>query len=442
MWNCIFPKQPQSNLATAFVLAGWMMLGALAGCATTGTSPHPATPPHHDQVAQNGYRLALLQTANCCRGENARTLRKLESEIQRSPNLILAGISQASAAPAEESKINISNSQRVRGLMASARQEYLKMDMTRAQELLEQAQKIVDQQNARELLPKDLALLHFLLGSVKLALSDVAGARRHYVISNSLEPRLEIDKDLFSPTIREEWTKAQTQNQDIEISISSQPANAQVFIDGAILGRTPLKATVRTGSEHYVRVEVPFYATYEKKIDFQPGNELALQLTPLPEEKLLNDAAAHQEAAAHLFDLLQIDRLIWLVESQDSLRLDLMYREEPQKLHSIQLSRAPSVFELQQLTRRLENQSETPSAANTISSNSDVAQTFAATPTQNNDQSRPGFFRRTAWVWAGVGVALVTAAIVLPILLANDDDNNATNPPNPPDTSRGAVVTW
>ena len=50
------------------------------------------------------------------------------------------------------------------------------------------------------------------------------------------------------------------------VGISSNPTGAQVFVDNAVVGVTPVTATLSRKDHHTVRVEMPGYAPYEMKL--------------------------------------------------------------------------------------------------------------------------------------------------------------------------------
>ncbi|MDW8090222.1 MAG: DUF4115 domain-containing protein [Meiothermus sp.] len=69
--------------------------------------------------------------------------------------------------------------------------------------------------------------------------------------------------------------------QQVSLRVSTDPSGARVYLDGFLLGQSPLEVRVEAG-ERTLRVEAPGYRRHEQVLDLQTDRNLRLTLTPLP----------------------------------------------------------------------------------------------------------------------------------------------------------------
>ena len=66
------------------------------------------------------------------------------------------------------------------------------------------------------------------------------------------------------------------------VNIGSDPSSAQVFIDNALAGKTPLKIDIPLG-KHEIRMSLPDYEVWEAQIDLDKPDDvvpLSVKLVP------------------------------------------------------------------------------------------------------------------------------------------------------------------
>lgn len=74
------------------------------------------------------------------------------------------------------------------------------------------------------------------------------------------------------------------QSDSAKLTFESEPAGAQVTIDGAAIGRTPCEAGRLASGKHRLEINLPGYAPYQEELTVQPGEErtFPVKLTALP----------------------------------------------------------------------------------------------------------------------------------------------------------------
>ncbi|MCU0291362.1 MAG: protein kinase [Thermoanaerobaculaceae bacterium] len=67
-------------------------------------------------------------------------------------------------------------------------------------------------------------------------------------------------------------------SQTAQLSVSTEPVGARIFVDGQVRGTSPLGPLVVTAGEHTVRVDAPGYLAAERTVTLRPGEPLRLDL--------------------------------------------------------------------------------------------------------------------------------------------------------------------
>lgn len=145
------------------------------------------------------------------------------------------------------------------------------------------------------------------------------------------------------------------------ISVTTDPEAADVYVDGRLIGKSPIVATGLTLTAHQVRSAKAGYSVAERDVDLsaeQPAAELQLTLTGRIEEYLVARVGAHPEDVMALTDLAHeyalrrqfddcLDTLATAFDSVstygEELDQDAIRRvyQEVQRLHDKQFEYAP-----------------------------------------------------------------------------------------------------
>ncbi len=69
--------------------------------------------------------------------------------------------------------------------------------------------------------------------------------------------------------------------QQVNLRVATQPPGARVYLDGFLLGQSPLEVRVEAG-ERTLRIEASGYRKHEQVLNLQTDRNLSVALTPLP----------------------------------------------------------------------------------------------------------------------------------------------------------------
>lgn len=233
------------------------------------------------------------------------------------------------------------------------------------------------------------------LALARLALEDTAGADAALGRALAASPALALAEEDYPPTVRDRLAARRAQAGLAELRLSSDPAGAEVRVDGAVRGTTPLTLELGVG-RHLLRITEPRHAPAFEALTLGPeGGELSRRLEPDPARHL---SVAREVDAATLAAARRLGgALAWLVvecEGGDCrARLD-------------------------------DRGGGRVSAAGPSASAAELARALLLTPVEPPPPPvEPGGEDPWPWVGLGVGAALVAiAAVVVGVLIGGQSD--------------------
>lgn len=109
-------------------------------------------------------------------------------------------------------------------------------------------------------------------------------AEAMFARSRALRPDFSPDPALFSPLVREAWSRASERPRPgAEVLVSTVPAGAEIRVDGTLRGRTPARIRLPGDGPVTVRVERPGYRPVERSVQWLPGDAAALDVVLPPD---------------------------------------------------------------------------------------------------------------------------------------------------------------
>jgi hypothetical protein len=110
--------------------------------------------------------------------------------------------------------------------------------------------------------------------------------RARHVLLNliELDPDYQMDEDLVSPRITELFSQVKQENLG-RLSITSEPKNAAVRMDGRIVGITDIKVVYGIKGNHQLEISKSGYVTLEKNVIITPGTTQQVEVQ-LAEENM------------------------------------------------------------------------------------------------------------------------------------------------------------
>ena len=172
------------------------------------------------------------------------------------------------ALPTKEKVVHKNYLIRARAFLARGKQNYQELNFESALQELSQARKefITNLSHLRS--NRDLLDAHLFLGMTYIALAQASNdpmeKEKNQSLANTefervvmLDPKRELSSSRYSPSVIESYQKAKrrvTSSHRITATITSNIPSAKVYINGKLLGNTPVKTRLIPG-EYYVLVE-------------------------------------------------------------------------------------------------------------------------------------------------------------------------------------------
>jgi hypothetical protein len=76
-------------------------------------------------------------------------------------------------------------------------------------------------------------------------------------------------------------------SRELELTVTARPAGAKVYLDGKLLGRSPMRRRVaRDGETHVLRLSAPGFRDHEHTLTFSQNRSLEVALKPLGRGRL------------------------------------------------------------------------------------------------------------------------------------------------------------
>lgn len=120
------------------------------------------------------------------------------------------------------------------------------------------------------------------LGAAQTLSDQSTEARRTFARLHVLDPRRRPDPNVFPPDIVSRFERAaprDARNPTASIEVTSEPAGAEVFVDGVARGPAPATATNLVGGQHMVRVVMPGHATFFEMVNVRAGGSTSVRAT-------------------------------------------------------------------------------------------------------------------------------------------------------------------
>lgn len=179
-----------------------------------------------------------------------------------------------------------------------------------------------------------------LLGATHILRGEERTGARRLAQAIALYPEVKPDPRVFNPGMREVFEQAGKElasRPEGDITLTSNPSYARVYIDGEFLGVTPVRITGITEGRHYVRVVKDGYRPWGKLLDVKGGGETTETANLRPTDNfddydsLASEALAAMEgegdkpvdAVDQLGVLLNLDRLVLTEVRLDGERVNL-----------------------------------------------------------------------------------------------------------------------
>ncbi|MBZ4417140.1 PEGA domain-containing protein [Myxococcus sp. RHST-1-4] len=279
---------------------------AAPAVATPATTPAPTTPapetpaptPTPALVKQTpapavtaSGTVALFAVARVPNADNAAV--KLEGELlghlRARGDVELVDLGAAFPPPAPGSLA------RADALFEEGRTAYDNLDPEAAEAKFRAAAEAYTQSPA-ELSPERLAQAYIFLGASRHLNGNVDGAKEAFVLAAEADRSSRPDATLFSQDVAKLYDEARAAVAARPVGtlvVTSQPAGAQVTVNGRELGVTPLKGVEVPAGHHPVVVSMPGYAPFAKytEVKSSASAEVKAELEPTPGLAAIRGAA-------------------------------------------------------------------------------------------------------------------------------------------------------
>lgn len=124
-----------------------------------------------------------------------------------------------------------------------------------------------------------------LLGATHALKADRKAARAAFIRALKVNPRASLDGGGFPPTVVDAFTEAKEISLEApfgSLSIYSNPAAAEVYVDGVFRGSAPLTVDRLPRGRHMIRIVKPGYLAYGRIVDVVEGAEETIQAALKP----------------------------------------------------------------------------------------------------------------------------------------------------------------
>ncbi len=139
---------------------------------------------------------------------------------------------------------------------------YENLDIESAILRFESAQEIMEKHTNHLAEIKPLSNLMLYMGASYKLLDNEEKSKQYFVSYLSINPNASLDTRIFSPDIVDFFNNIKTDFQMLpngSVSFSSNPSGAIVFLDGKVVGVTPLTVNGITEGKHYYRIHMNGY---------------------------------------------------------------------------------------------------------------------------------------------------------------------------------------
>ncbi|MCC6746529.1 MAG: PEGA domain-containing protein [Deltaproteobacteria bacterium] len=377
-------------------LLAWLLLCAAlphAGCATT--SPRSAPSGLGSQPGQD--RIWVVREGSCCEPTASAAAEELLRRVAQRRRATLVPVARGAV-----SGRTTRSGDDVRQVLGRAVSLYVALSTTKLRRELERAQAVVDRTAGEGLVARELAQLQLLLGALAHAEGNSERARHHFRLAVGHDPGLSPDPDTFSPAIRTELSRARSARRPIDVVIRSVPPGAQILFDGAPSGVTPLTLRATSDGEHYLRLEAPCYRPWTDRVRFRNAAHLEARLEPRPATELATIFETQAENRAQAAAVLGGAGVALVSASDGGAQVEVWSPHAARPSGARRVGPATPPEELDRAAGEL-------------------ASFLAPGPTPERPEEgsrRPGFFRRTWWVWALVVGVAAPVAIAVPLAVS------------------------
>ncbi|MCY1035666.1 PEGA domain-containing protein [Corallococcus sp. BB11-1] len=272
-------------------LSGWLVGMLALGPAAAAQQHVPLRLIPRTLPAAAGPRVAVVAIPldPSLEGEALKLAHWAEQAVARSGRLELVRLADAldaQGASAREAKAVEGNAAYKEGAKA-----YDELDTVKALQSFDKAVRAYEQSD----LSRAFALLsraRVMKAASQLANGENKAAELEMRSVLAVDPRAQFNPNFFPPeavAFVEKERKAQLDGAEASLSVRTQPVPAQVFVDGAFRGVSPLTLTGLTRADHYVTLVAPGYAIQEGRAR---EGDAAFTLTPLPVQQRMNALVA------------------------------------------------------------------------------------------------------------------------------------------------------
>ncbi|NOK14923.1 PEGA domain-containing protein, partial [Corallococcus exercitus] len=269
------------NRALHATLSGWLVGMLAMGPAAAQQQHVPLRLMPRTLPSATGPRVAVvaIPVDASLEGEALALAHWAEQAVARSGRLELVRLTDAldpQGASARQAKAVEGNAALKDGLKA-----YDELDTVKALQSFDKAVKDYEQSDLSRAFPL-LSRARVMKAATQVANGENKAAELEMRGVLAVDPRATFNPNFFPPeevAFVEKERKAQLDGAQATLSVRTQPAAAQVFVDGAYRGVSPLALTGLTRADHYVTLVAPGYVVTEGRAR---EGESSFTLTKLP----------------------------------------------------------------------------------------------------------------------------------------------------------------
>ncbi|MBZ4331304.1 PEGA domain-containing protein [Corallococcus sp. AS-1-12] len=269
------------NRALHATLSGWLVGMLAVGPAAAQQQHVPLRLMPRTLPTAAGPRVAVvaIPVDASLEGEALALAHWAEQAVARSGRLELVRLTDAldpQGASARQAKAVEGNAAFKDGAKA-----YDELDTVKALQSFDKAVKAYEQSDLSRAFPL-LSRARVMKAATQVANGENKAAELEMRGVLAVDPRATFNPNFFPPeevAFVEKERKAQVEGAQATLNVSTQPAAAQVFVDGTYRGVSPLALTGLTRADHYVTLVAPGYTVTEGRAR---EGESSFSLTKLP----------------------------------------------------------------------------------------------------------------------------------------------------------------
>lgn len=238
--------------------------------AVTGRAPAPAAEPPAPALLLVFHGADI--PAEVARGRREALSRRLLADLRVDwlPTPVQPGSSGKIPDPPDADGASL---ERIQAMLGEAVRHMERMETLEAGAVLDAAEREARSFRPAESLRPFLADIFLRRGLLLLWAGNRAGAEEMFGRVRVLRPDFEPDPGMFSPSVREAWSRATARPPaGAEILVQSIPAGADVFVGGTRAGATPARVRVPALTRVVVRVVRRGYLPIELSGHWLPGD--------------------------------------------------------------------------------------------------------------------------------------------------------------------------